>query len=108
VSTAAGTGSGRRTGPPAGPPPWEVFVRPRRGLVHQHVGTVRAPDARAALRAARHAFDSGGEPTSIWVVPTCEITASRPEHRGPFFAPAADKAFRHPTYYDIPAQVQHL
>ena len=31
-------------------PLWEVFVRPRRGLSHQHVGSLHAPDAPMALR----------------------------------------------------------
>ncbi len=26
-------------------PLWEVFVRARRGLAHQHVGSLHAPDA---------------------------------------------------------------
>ncbi len=34
-------------------PLWEVFVRPRRGLSHQHVGSLHAPDAAMALRNAR-------------------------------------------------------
>ena len=88
--------------------PWEVFVRARRGLVHQHVGTVRAPDARAAVRSAAAAFGGTGQAGSIWVVPTGQITTSLPEQRDAFFAPAADKAYRHATYYQIPAEVQHL
>jgi ring-1,2-phenylacetyl-CoA epoxidase subunit PaaB len=92
---------------PAGQP-WEVFVRARRGLVHQHVGTVRASDARAAVRSAAAAFGGTGEAGSIWVVPTGQITTSRPEQRDAFFGPAADKAYRHATYYVIPAEVQHL
>ena len=32
-------------------PRWEVFVRARRGLAHQHAGTVHAADGEAALRA---------------------------------------------------------
>jgi ring-1,2-phenylacetyl-CoA epoxidase subunit PaaB len=98
--------SDRRPDQAAGQP-WEVFVRARRGLVHQHVGTVRAPDARAAARAAADAFGES-EAGSIWVVATGQITTSRPEQRDAFFAPAADKAYRHATYYQIPAEVQHL
>jgi ring-1,2-phenylacetyl-CoA epoxidase subunit PaaB len=99
--------SGLRHDRSAGPP-WEVFVRARRGLVHQHIGTVRAPDPRAAVRLAAAAFGGTAEAGSIWVVPTGQITTSRPEQRDAFFAPAADKAYRHATYYEIPAEVQHL
>ena len=32
---------------------WEVFIRPRRGLSHTHVGSLHAADAELALRNAR-------------------------------------------------------
>jgi len=34
--------------------------------------------------------------------------ASSPDERGSFFDPAADKIYRHPTFYDIPEGVEHL
>jgi len=34
-------------------PLWEVFIRPRNGLNHKHVGSVHAADAAMALQAAR-------------------------------------------------------
>jgi ring-1,2-phenylacetyl-CoA epoxidase subunit PaaB len=98
--------SDRRSDQTAGHP-WEVFVRARRGLVHQHVGTVRAATARAAVRSATTAF-GGSVAGSIWDGPTGQITTSRPEQKDAFFASAADKAYRHATYYEIPAEVQHL
>ena len=46
---------------------------------------------------------------SIWVVPAAAITASSARTSSDaFFDPAADKIYRHPTFYDIPDEVQHL
>ncbi len=89
-------------------PLWEVFVRGRRGLSHTHVGSLHAPDATMALRNARDLYTRRQEGVSLWVVPAAAITASSPDERDPFFAPAADKAYRHPTFYDVPEGVQHL
>jgi len=89
-------------------PLWEVFVRSKRGLSHNHVGSIHAADAGMALRNARDVFTRRMEGVSIWVVPSSEITASSPEERDPFFEPAADKAYRHPTFYDIPKEVKQL
>ena len=45
-------------------PLWEVFVRSRRGLSHQHVGTLHAPDAEMALRNARDLYTRRSEGVS--------------------------------------------
>lgn len=92
----------------AGGPLWEVFVRPRRGLSHGHVGSLHAPDAGLALRHARDLYTRRQEGVSIWVVRSSEITASTPDERDPFFDPAGDKVYRHPTFYEIPDGVEHL
>jgi len=89
-------------------PLWEVFVRSRRGLSHQHVGSLHAPDAAMALRNARDVYTRRAEGVSIWVVPAAAITANSPEEKDPFFDPALDKAYRHPTFYDVPEGVSHL
>ena len=87
---------------------WEVFVRPRRGLAHSHVGSVHAADAPTALRNARDVYTRRNEGVSIWVVPADQITASSPGERDAFFDPAADKIYRHPTFYEVPEGVEHL
>ena len=87
---------------------WEVFVRPRRGLSHVHVGSLHAEDAELALRNARDVFTRRNEGVSIWVVPSAEITASSPDERDAFFDPAGDKVYRHPTFYDVPEGLTHL
>jgi ring-1,2-phenylacetyl-CoA epoxidase subunit PaaB len=91
---------------PGGWPLWEVFVRARRGLSHNHVGSLHAPDAQMALRNARDVYTRRQEGVSLWVVPASAITASSPDEKDPFFDPAGDKAYRHPTFYDVPGGVQ--
>lgn len=90
------------------PPLWEVFIRSRRGLSHNHVGSLHAADAQMALHNARDVFTRRMEGISIWVVPSTAITASSPDEKDPFFDPAADKAYRHPTFYSIPKEAQQL
>jgi ring-1,2-phenylacetyl-CoA epoxidase subunit PaaB len=89
-------------------PLWEVFVRARRGLSHQHVGSLHAPDAAMAVRNARDVYTRRGEGVSIWVVPSSAIVASSPDEKDPFFDPALDKVYRHPTFYDVPEGAKHL
>lgn len=89
-------------------PLWEVFVRPRRGMAHTHVGSLHAPDERMALRNARDVYTRRQEGVSIWVVPSAQVTASSPDEKEPFFDPAADKVYRHPTFYELPDEVSHL
>ena len=89
-------------------PLWEVFVRANRGLSHVHVGSLHAPDPEMALRNARDVYTRRNEGVSIWVVPSAEITASSPDERDAFFDPAGDKIYRHPTFYDVPEDVEYL
>ena len=89
-------------------PLWEVFVRQRRGLNHVHAGSLHAPDAETALQNARDVYTRRVEGTSIWVVPSTEIVASDPEAADEWFDPFVDKAYRHPTFYDIPEEVGHM
>lgn len=89
-------------------PLWEVFVRARGGLSHKHVGSVHAPDAELALRHARDTYTRRMEGVSIWAVRSTDIVASDPAQAGPLFAPAEDKVYRHPTFYDLPDAVRHM
>ena len=89
-------------------PLYEVFVRGKRGLNHVHVGSLHAADAEMALDHARDLYTRRNEGVSIWVVKADDITATSPAEKDPFFAPAADKVYRHPTFYAIPEEVPHL
>jgi ring-1,2-phenylacetyl-CoA epoxidase subunit PaaB len=89
-------------------PLWEVFVRARSGLNHKHVGSVHAADARMAIEAARDTYTRRMEGISLWVVPSAQITASDPGEAESLFAPAEDKVYRHPTFYQIPDNVKHI
>lgn len=89
-------------------PLWEVFVRAKRGLSHVHAGSLHAPDADMALRNARDLYTRRQEGVSIWVVPADGITASSPDERDSFFDPSGDKIYRHPTFYDVPDDVEYL
>jgi ring-1,2-phenylacetyl-CoA epoxidase subunit PaaB len=89
-------------------PLWEVFVRARGGLSHKHVGSVHAPDAELALRHARDTYTRRMEGMSLWVVRSTDIVASDPAQAGPLFAPAEDKVYRHPTFYELPDAVRHM
>ena len=89
-------------------PLWEVFVRPRRGLSHGHVGSLHAPDADMAVRNARDLYTRRNEGVSIWVVPADAITTSDPDAKGAFFESPAGKNYRHAVYYTKSEGVKHL
>ena len=89
-------------------PLWEVFIRGKRGLNHVHVGSLHAADGEMALGNARDLYTRRNEGVSIWVVKAADIVASSPDEKDPFFAPAGDKVYRHPTFYDIPDTVPHI
>jgi ring-1,2-phenylacetyl-CoA epoxidase subunit PaaB len=89
-------------------PLWEVFVRSRNGLDHKHAGSVHAPDATLALQMARDVYTRRQEGVSIWVVPSDQITASDPGDKAAFFDPMEDKVYRHPTFYELPEEVNHM
>ena len=87
-------------------PLWEVFIRSRRGLDHKHVGSLHAADGVQALEAARDTYTRRQEGVSIWVVRASDIHASQSEDDDAFFAPAEDKIYRHPTFYDVPEELK--
>lgn len=89
-------------------PPYEVFLRAKRGLNHVHVGSIHAADDVMALYHARDLFTRRNEGVSIWVVRSDHLRASSPDEKDPFFAPSGDKVYRHPTFYSIPDDIPHL
>lgn len=89
-------------------PLFEIFIRSKQGLSHKHVGSLHAADATMALENARDVYTRRMEGESIWVVPAEAITASSPDEKDALFAPADDKIYRHPTFYDLPDAVKHM
>jgi ring-1,2-phenylacetyl-CoA epoxidase subunit PaaB len=89
-------------------PLWEVFIRARTGLAHKHVGSVHAADATLALQSARDVYTRRGEGLSIWVVQSNAITASDPSDKAMLFEPTGSKIYRHPTFYEVPDEVDNM
>jgi ring-1,2-phenylacetyl-CoA epoxidase subunit PaaB len=80
---------------------YEVFHQTRRGDAHIHVGCVHAPDPQMALHLARDQFARRLRCSSIWVVPTRELTASDYQDES-FFSQATDKSYRDPKTFGAP------
>ncbi|MSQ67585.1 MAG: 1,2-phenylacetyl-CoA epoxidase subunit B [Gammaproteobacteria bacterium] len=89
-------------------PLWEVFLRSKQGLDHKHCGSLHAPDGQLALQLARDVYTRRQEGVSIWVVRADQIIASDPAEKAAFFDPMQDKIYRHPTFYELPDEVNHL
>jgi ring-1,2-phenylacetyl-CoA epoxidase subunit PaaB len=89
-------------------PLYEVFIRPKAGLSHKHVGSLHAADDAMALQLARDVYTRRSEGVSIWVVRSSLIAASDPADKDMLFEPAASKVYRHPTFYDVPDDVGHM
>src|SRR5215216_7253667 len=78
---------------------WEVFIRSKQGLDHKHAGSLHAADAAMAVENARDVYTRRQEGVSLWVVESKHIHASDPDETENLFEPAADKIYRHPTFY---------
>jgi len=89
-------------------PIWEVFIRSKNGLEHRHVGSLHAADAEMAIENARDVYTRRQEGISIWVVESKNISATNPSASGELFEPAQDKVYRHPTFYDLPEELDHI
>lgn len=89
-------------------PLWEIFIRSKQGLDHKHVGSLHAADAKMAVENARDVYTRRQEGVSIWVVESGHIHASNPDEAESFYEPANDKVYRHPTFYDLPDEINHM
>lgn len=89
-------------------PLWEIFIRSKQGLDHKHVGSLHAADAAMAIENARDVYTRRMEGVSIWAVESKYIHASNPDEAGALYDPANDKAYRHPTFYDLPDEVKYM
>jgi ring-1,2-phenylacetyl-CoA epoxidase subunit PaaB len=89
-------------------PLWEIFIRSRQGLDHKHAGSLHAADAAMAIENARDVYTRRMEGVSIWAVESKYIHASNPDEAAALYDPANDKAYRHPTFYDLPEEVKYM
>jgi ring-1,2-phenylacetyl-CoA epoxidase subunit PaaB len=48
------------------------------------------------------------EGVSIWVVESKYIHANEPSEQEALFDPANDKVYRHPTFYVLPEELNHM
>ncbi len=89
-------------------PLWEIFIRSKQGLDHKHVGSLHAVDAAMAIENARDVYTRRMEGVSIWAVESKSIHASSPSESESLYDPSNDKAYRHPTFYDLPEEVKYM
>jgi ring-1,2-phenylacetyl-CoA epoxidase subunit PaaB len=91
-------------------PLYEVFLRPRNGLSHRHVGSLHALDDGMAMQYARDLYTRRGEADSIWIVRSADLIASAPEDKEATFSPSDPdhKPYRHPTFYVLPKEVENM
>ena len=89
-------------------PLWEVFVRSKAGLDHKHCGSLHAADPKMAIQMGRDVYTRRQEGVSIWVVRSDQIVASDPGDKDMYFDPMEDKVYRHPTFYKLPKEVDHM
>lgn len=89
-------------------PLYEVFIRARNGMSHRHVGSVHAADPAMAVEMARDVYTRRAEGVSLWVVSSSAIIASDPRDKEVLFEPMTDKIYRHPTFYQISADVKNI
>lgn len=89
-------------------PLWEVFIRSKAGLDHKHAGSLHAADHEMAIENARDVYTRRMEGVSIWVVESKHIHASDPGQSESLYDPAADKIYRHPTFYNLPDEVKYM
>ena len=89
-------------------PLWEIFVRNKQGLDHKHVGSLHATDAAMAIENARDVYTRRQEGVSIWAVESKYIHATNPDEAESLYEPAEDKIYRHPGFYQLPDEVNHM
>lgn len=61
-----------------------------------------------ALQNARDIYTRRNEGSSIWVIPSQFVTASKAEEADMLFDPADDKIYRHPTFYVMPEGAKQI
>jgi ring-1,2-phenylacetyl-CoA epoxidase subunit PaaB len=87
---------------------WEVFVQPKPGKPHKHIGSLHAYDKEMAMQSARDLYTRRSEGVGIWLVKAEDIVSSQSSDDEAFFDPSNDKVYRHPTFYKLPDGIKHM
>ncbi len=87
---------------------WEVFIQSKPGQPYKHAGSVHASDKAMAVQNARDVYTRRGETSGLWVVRATDIAAADLADADMLFDPAADKIYRHPSFYEVPAGAKNI
>ena len=79
---------------------YEVFVQQKRGMHHEHVGAVHAPNAEMALLFAKEQFARRGTCANLWVVKTADVSCTN-YNDDDIFETTPDKHHRDPESYKV-------
>ncbi len=79
---------------------YEVFQQVKRGMHHQHVGSVHAPNPEMAIILAKEQYTRRGNCVNIWVTKTSDIYATEYEDAD-IFETTPEKFHRDPESYKV-------
>lgn len=86
-------------GPAAADTSYELFILPRRGKQHVHVGSLLASSPLHAMHALfEHEWPEGKGVYNIWAIRTADIRFTRPEEQE-LWATLPEKKFRDAAHY---------
>lgn len=86
---------------------YEVFKQSKRGMHHEHVGSVHAPDPEMALVFAKEQYGRRMKCVNMWVVKSSEIYAFRTEDED-MFETIPDKQHREAAIYKVRDRIQNF
>lgn len=79
---------------------YEVFSQEKRGMHHQHVGSVHAPNPEMAILLGKEQYARRGTTINIWVTKTTDIFITDYEDAD-IFETTPDKFHRDPESYKV-------
>lgn len=79
---------------------YEVFHQVKRGMHHQHVGCVHAPNPEMAVLFAKEQYSRRGQCVNLWVTKSSNIFATDYEDAD-IFETTPDKFHRDPGSYKV-------
>lgn len=79
---------------------YEVFVQTKRGMQHEHVGSLHAPNPEMAIVLAKEQYARRGVCVNIWVAKTSDVFATEYEDAD-IFETTPEKYHRDPESYKV-------